>query len=442
MDFELGELFTHAARQVLPIAQTKGLVCLADCEGPPVVVRAPATELRQSLHALFCAAIDALDAGFVFFAAELGCDAPDGPCRLTIHAAGTGKPASADAIDRVIAALGLQPEAPPAGVKALARLARGRCPRTGAEMSFLAMPPDGMVFTFKLSLPRGAAGPSAGRAAADKGVPAQGARAWLLSDEPRWSQLLARRLQQLGWAVTAHDSAASAQRWLDRAHPKAHRPRLVLGLQSLAITLSGLEQLEARLPQAQFVLGMSLHGMGQVLGARGKVEVRAFPFSPADLIGLSAGALAHAQGEAVQPSGHTQPMPLAFEDRRRVLVVDDNPVNQLVACGMLQALGFEVDGALDGEEAIAHCRVRPPDAVLMDVHMPGLDGLETTRQLRALQRQGVLPLFPIIAATAGDSGASRRHCLEAGMDAYLGKPLNLSLLEAEVRRMLPLVPGA
>jgi CheY-like chemotaxis protein len=73
--------------------------------------------------------------------------------------------------------------------------------------------------------------------------------------------------------------------------------------------------------------------------------------------------------------------------------------------------------------------------------MPGLDGLEATRQLRALQRAGRLQPFPIIASTAGDSGSSRRSCLDAGMDAYLGKPLSLTLLEAEMRRMLPTAPA-
>jgi CheY-like chemotaxis protein len=125
---------------------------------------------------------------------------------------------------------------------------------------------------------------------------------------------------------------------------------------------------------------------------------------------------------------------------RRVLAVDDHPVNQLVARGLLELLGCEVEIAADGQQAIACCRARPPDLVLMDVHMPGLDGLETTRQLRALQRQGVVPPFPIVAATAMHAVQGRQDCLAAGMDGYLEKPLDVRALNDEMHRVLPMQP--
>ena len=104
-------------------------------------------------------------------------------------------------------------------------------------------------------------------------------------------------------------------------------------------------------------------------------------------------------------------------------------------------LGFDVSVAPGGIEAVAQCRDDPPDAVLMDVQMPGMDGLEATRRIRALQRIGSLPFFPIIAATAHASESDRRACLQAGMDGYIAKPLDLRVMRSEIRRALKRAAG-
>ena len=128
------------------------------------------------------------------------------------------------------------------------------------------------------------------------------------------------------------------------------------------------------------------------------------------------------------------PAALTFASRRRALVVDDNLVNQIVATGLLQVLGLEVDIADDGDDAVESCLREPPDFVLMDIHMPRMDGIEATRRLRALQREGTLPRFPIVAATAGTSEAA---CEDVGMDGFLTKPLSVEKIGRELRRLLP-----
>jgi CheY-like chemotaxis protein len=154
------------------------------------------------------------------------------------------------------------------------------------------------------------------------------------------------------------------------------------------------------------------------------------PFSPAELREFTE----HAAAAGTRPSGRTRPAPLAFEQRKRALVVDDNAVNQMVATGMLQVLGFEVDTANDGTEAIERCMALAPDLVLMDLHMPGMDGLEATRRLRLLQREGAIPSFPILASTADTT--SQDACAAAGMDGHLPKPLDLVGLEDQLRRLM------
>jgi CheY-like chemotaxis protein len=76
----------------------------------------------------------------------------------------------------------------------------------------------------------------------------------------------------------------------------------------------------------------------------------------------------------------------------------------------------------------------------MDVDMPGMNGLDTTKLMRRLQREGLLPKFAILAATAEGIDISERDCLAAGMDGYLCKPLKLEAIQQEIRRVLPALP--
>jgi signal transduction histidine kinase/DNA-binding NarL/FixJ family response regulator len=108
-----------------------------------------------------------------------------------------------------------------------------------------------------------------------------------------------------------------------------------------------------------------------------------------------------------------------------ILVVEDNIVNQKVVKGLLQRRGYQMETAVDGSQALAmleHCEF---DAILMDVQMPVMDGLEATRRIRALGRWKDIP---IIAMTAHAMTGDEERCLAAGMDAYLSKPVNSSEL--------------
>src|SRR5690606_6960947 len=101
-----------------------------------------------------------------------------------------------------------------------------------------------------------------------------------------------------------------------------------------------------------------------------------------------------------------------------ILLVEDNPINQMIAKGLLEHLGCRVQIAPNGEEALQLCSNHDWDLIFMDIQMPGLDGLETTRILR---RNGLLHT-PIIAMTAHAQETSLQNCLEAGMNGHIGKP--------------------
>ncbi|MHB1854780.1 MAG: ATP-binding protein, partial [Acidimicrobiales bacterium] len=116
----------------------------------------------------------------------------------------------------------------------------------------------------------------------------------------------------------------------------------------------------------------------------------------------------------------------------RLLVVEDNDINQQVAVGMLESQGHRVDVATNGQEALEALEGACYAAVLMDCQMPVMDGYETTRAIRALA--GPQHRTPIIAMTAGARATDRDRCLAAGMDDYIAKPIRLGELAAVVTR--------
>ena len=127
---------------------------------------------------------------------------------------------------------------------------------------------------------------------------------------------------------------------------------------------------------------------------------------------------------------------IATGARTSVLVVEDNPMNQIIAREMVAALGLRPAVVGSGEEAMLSCQSTPPDLVLMDIQMPGMDGLETTRRLRALQNAGSLRRFPIIALTAHAMPSDRQASISAGMDEHLTKPVQLEQLRTVLQRWL------
>lgn len=121
---------------------------------------------------------------------------------------------------------------------------------------------------------------------------------------------------------------------------------------------------------------------------------------------------------------------------RRVLVVEDNPVSRRVAEGMLEALGVETECAADGNEALARVAEQRYDAVLMDLQMPGMDGLEVLRRLRRLPA-GEGGGIPVIALTANALIAERERCLAAGMKGFIAKPYTRQQLKDVLVSVLP-----
>jgi CheY-like chemotaxis protein len=131
---------------------------------------------------------------------------------------------------------------------------------------------------------------------------------------------------------------------------------------------------------------------------------------------------------------HT-PRPTTTNRRARVLLVEDNAVNQLVASAMLKQLGYSVDIAGSGQECMRLLAMQSYAVVLMDCQMPGMDGFDTTRLIRALPQAHARGVA-VIALTAGARQEDRQQCIDAGMDDFLSKPFRRAELEDMLKRWI------
>ncbi len=131
----------------------------------------------------------------------------------------------------------------------------------------------------------------------------------------------------------------------------------------------------------------------------------------------------------------SQPEPSSQKDTPLILLVEDNVINQRVAKRMVENMGYKVEIANHGKEALEMLDKKKYDLILLDVQMPVLDGLRTAQKIR-VKELNTDEHIPIIAMTAHAQKEDRDRCLEAGMDDYLSKPINMKILEEKIKHYL------
>jgi PAS domain S-box-containing protein len=440
--FDLPRVLARTLAAFMPQARQRGLGIVFDYEGEVSHFVGDAARLQQMVSNLVSNATKFTESGQIGLTAQVRRQASDaGRADLLIEVTDTGP-----GMDALTARRVFEPfeQADPTttrrhgGTGLGLSIVRMLAQLMGGEASVQTAPGAGASFRLSLSLPI-AAEP------APMLLPPPG-HAWILSPVPPTGPWIGRRLERLNWTWERIESLGAALVRLRSAGtlgalgavsavgPGA--PAAVLVAEQLIVGPDELTSLAASVAPGCRVTVLNRPGIaGQLvgIGPLPGVESAELPLVPEDLckILMPRSADAHAKREEAP----TEPMPLAAAGR--VLVVEDNALNRVIAREMLTNIGVPSDEAADAEEALEHCLRTPPDLVLMDVQMPGMDGLEATRRLRQWQREGRLPRFPILALTANALPADVAASLDAGMDEHLSKPFQLDALRRTVMRHLP-----
>lgn len=310
----------------------------------------------------------------------------------------------------------------------------------GGRLELQSTAGQGSTFFFSLDLPLPAPGQQLAAPALSRAQPWLGRsggtppRVLVVDDNPVARQLLAGMARQLGWTVEETGDGEAARQLLQRAAAQGQ------GYQACFVDaqMSGMggrtlcraiRQSCGSGPQAPLLIlvGASAQELLSVRSAAEREEVDGFVLKPMTASMLLDAVVDAAAGGAQTPVSAPAPRALAG---KRLLLVEDNPINQQVAAELLQAQGAQVQIAGNGREGVdavaaAQADGRLFDAVLMDVQMPVMDGLTAAGLIRTELR---LTDLPIIAMTANALPADRERSLAAGMNAHVGKPFEIDQL--------------
>jgi signal transduction histidine kinase/DNA-binding response OmpR family regulator len=435
--FSLPECLGDALRTVALRAEQKGLdlVCHIAPNAPERVCGDPA-RLRQVVLNLLGNAIKFTEKGEVVVAVDVE-QPEDGEALLRFTVRDTGIGLSEEQLDTIFepfrqadSSITRRYGGTGLGLAISNRLVRLMGGTVGAE----SVPGGGSAFSFtaRFGVPEG----ETEYAPKDDPFSRLGARILVLDSNGSSRRSLVRTLEEWGLPADEASNRVEADQRLAEAGAEY----------SVVIASSRPPDFEGRVlagrlrsagPAGELPVILVL-GIGQVAEAE-----RCRELAPAALLAqpVDRTELRRALGRALEAQtgsdpADTGPVPAAPARRLkdlRVLVAEDNAVNQAVVRRMLEKQGCQVRVTVDGEKALALLAEQPFELVLMDIQMPVMDGLEAIRRIRALEADGA-PRTPIIALTAHAMDGDRECCLDAGADDYVSKPIDLGTLLSAIDR--------
>ena len=319
----------------------------------------------------------------------------------------------------------------------------------GGEMRVRSEPGAGSAFSFALTFEKQ---PAHVRPARPVPADLAGRRALVVDDNETNRSILEKQLSSWGVRVTSAEGGPQA---LEKLRSESY------DLAVLDMQMPGMDGMELarrikadpELAPIRLVLltSMGRHGEGEEASRSGIEAYLTKPVRQSDLYDALVTVMSGA-GPATEETAFVTLRSLRKQKAvsRRVLIAEDNPVNQRVAQRMLENLGYLVDVVGDGREALEALAKHSYEAVLMDVQMPGMDGYSATGQIRRredqLGRRNMMMGLrrrrtPIIAMTANAMQGDREKALRAGMDDYVSKPVSREELAAVLRRWISGTPA-
>jgi signal transduction histidine kinase/DNA-binding response OmpR family regulator len=453
IDFDFRTSLETALKTVALRAHQKGLELLADVrpEVPEHVVGDPG-RLRQVLVNLLGNAIKFTERGEVVVHVAY-VDAHDSEAEVHVAVSDTGIGIPADKLDTIFEAFSQADNSTTrryGGTGLGLTITRRLIEMMGGQLWVESTPGRGTTFHFTLRV-----GVQPGAAAGEDAAPpdVRGLRVLIVDDNATNRRILTEQLFRWGMLPEAVEGGREAIAALERAAREDERHALVI-LDYHMPEMDGFmltEHLREHPELAATTIMMLTSGGQSGDAARSReLGLAAYltkPISQKQLIHAVSHVLrgeadpmnaVPQDGDEEDPAMHPLPTGPSGADRAalRILLAEDNIVNQKLAVTMLEKRGHKVTVANDGEEALKAMERASFDVVLMDVHMPRMGGFEATAAIRAREgRDG--PRVPIVALTALAMKGDREQCIQAGMDAYVSKPVNAAELFGTIDRLLP-----
>ncbi|WP_203827646.1 PAS domain-containing hybrid sensor histidine kinase/response regulator [Actinoplanes palleronii] len=427
-DFDLPELLDAVIEVAAEAVRDKDIDVL--CYHPPelpATVHGDGGRLRQTLLNLVGNAVKFTQHGHVILSAVPARPAGDDTARIVFAVTDTGLGIAAENLPRLFEPF-TQAEASTSrqfgGTGLGLTISRQFVELMGGELTAQSTLGRGSTFTFTVPLP------AASQPDRDTPAPFAARRLLVIDSQPTRRQLVAEHARH--WGMTVTEAASTPQALTELRHGSADfvlvDDRALVGADHLVQKLrSAMAAGDCHL----VVLASPSH----------QSDAPALPDLGAHLLTKPFGTqrlrtvLHEADTPDVRIAGDVQTVTTRAAvpgERVRILLAEDNKINQMVAEDLLDLLGFDCDLAQNGAEVLALTTTHTYRAILMDCHMPRMDGYQATAALREREVPG--EHIPIIAMTAGALAEDREQCFAAGMDDYLSKPIDSEALRAALER--------